>query len=301
MLSGSLLLLLGFGGIAGVVYMLFFDRSHALELLDRRMAMQNEPAPAIVRRSRRRLTMPAFVMPLLTQAEIEPTPQMLGIIGGILALAVSLAFAISGAILALVILVAAPIGVFTYVRIRARRRTDAVVEAFPLYVDGVRQLMNIGNSLPQALMRTLPTASAPIQRLFGPTMRRVELGAPIAESIQQLADRVAIPEVAMLAAAVRTNLRFGGSMTTVLNNLSAVVRERLRIKRELTSATAEAKVSTQMLVAIPLVLIAILFSTSPNHRNFFLNDPRGHHEAIFAAVMQTIGTILMMRMKRLPL
>lgn len=300
MLSGALFLLLGLGGIAGVVYVLFFDRSHALQLLDRRMGMQEEAAPLIARRPRRRLTMPEFVAPLLARAEIEPTPQMLAILGGILALAVSLTFAVAGFFLALLILAAGPVIAILYIRMRAQRRTDAVVEALPLYVDGVRQLMSIGNSLPQALMRTMPTSAPPIQRLFGPTMRRVELGAPVGDSIQQLADRILIPEVAMLAAAIRTNLRFGGSMTSVLTNLSMAVRERMRIKRELISATSEAKVSTQVLVAIPLVLVVILFTTSPAHRHFFLYETRGHHEAIFAAVMQAIGTVAMMRIKRLP-
>lgn len=299
MLTGALFLLLGLGGIGCVAYALFFDRSHALERLDRRMAAQDEPTPVVVRRAPRQLTMPLLAAPLLARAEVEPTPQLLGILGGILALAVSLAFALSGLLMALIILVAGPATAIFYVRMRAQSRTDTLIEALPLYVDGVRQLMNIGNSLPQALMRTLPASPPPIQRLFGPAIRRVELGAPVGDSIQQLADRVAIPEIAMLAAAVRTNLRFGGSMTTVLNNLAQAVRERMRIKRELASATAEAKVSTQVLVAIPLILTAFMFSTSPAHRHFFMSDTRGHHEAIFAAVMQAIGTVIMMRMKRL--
>lgn len=303
MLSGAVFLLFGLGGIAAVVYMLFFDRSHALERLDRRMAVQDGPAPVpvVARRPRRQLTMPAFVAPLLARAEIEPTPQLFAIIGGVLALGTSLAFALLGVLVALIALTAGIVALIVYVRIRAERRTDALIEALPFYVDGVRQLMNIGTSLPQALTRSLPAAAVPIQRTFSPAARRIELGAPVGDSIQQLADRIAVPEVAMLAAAIRTNLRFGGSMTSVLNNLSQVVRERTRVKRELASATAEAKISTQLLVAIPLLLIVGLFLTSPTHRAFFLHDPRGHHQAIFAAVMQAIGTVLMVRMKRLPL
>jgi tight adherence protein B len=129
--------------------------------------------------------------------------------------------------------------------------------------------------------------------------RRIELGAPVAESMQQVADRLRVPEMAMLAAAIRVNVRFGGSMTTVLSNLGQIVRERLRIKRELRSATSEIKVSTWVLIAMPLVAMALLFTINPNYIDFFVRDPRGHRLAIIAFVLQCLGMLVMRRMMRI--
>jgi tight adherence protein B len=300
-LIGILLLLLGIGGIAGAGYVALSDRAQNLTELDRRIAVRRQPVLPIARaaRTRRALTLPDRFGPLLARAQIEPTPQMISIILGMLALSASLAFAIGGIIpaIATVALLGAipPI----YINARAQYRTNAFTNALPFYIDAVRQLMSIGNSLPQALMRAMPTAAEPIQALLGPAARRIELGAPVGESIQQLADRLAIAELAMLAAAIRSNLRFGGSMATILNNLSQIMRERIRINRELSAAIAEVKISTQVLIAIPIVLIVLLFSTSPIYRTFFFSDPRGHHMAFLAAILQGIGMIIMMRIKRL--
>jgi tight adherence protein B len=243
--------------------------------------------------------MPQRFAPLLARAEIEPTPQMLSILIGVWALIVSLVFALGGFFFALIVAGGLASLPWFYVRMIANRRTNALIDALPFYIDGVRQLMSVGNSLPQALMRAMTNAAEPVQTVLGPAARRIELGAPIGESLQQLADRLAIAELSMLAAAVRTNLRFGGSMATILANLSQIMRERIRINRELSSATAEVKISTQMLIAIPLCLIALLFTISPIYRIFFFNDPRGHHMAIVAAVLQVIGMVIMTRMKRL--
>lgn len=300
MLIGGLLLLIGFGGCAGVAYaVLSADRTRGLDDLDRRIALRADAPVETVRRQRRQLTVPVHIAPLLARAQIEPTPPMMAILGGVFALSFAIVFALTGVVAALITVVAMAFGVVTYVRGRARRRTEALVDALALYVDGVRQLMNVGNSLSQALMRALPTAAPPIQVFFGPAARRIELGAPIGESMQQLADRIAVPEIAMLAAAIRVNLRFGGSLAGILSNLSAIIRERVRIKRELSSATAEVQISAQILIGIPLILVAVTFVTNPSYRTFFFVDPRGQHMAIFAIVLQMIGVAVMMRLKRL--
>jgi tight adherence protein B len=300
-LIGALLLLLGIVGIAGVGYVAFSDRAQNLTELDRRIGIRPPPIAPTQRapRAPRTLSIPQRFAPLLTRAQIELTPKIMGILVGVLAVSFSLAFAIGGIVIALIIAAALAALPVVYVRIVAERRTTALVNALPFYIDGVRQLMSVGNSLPQALIRAMVNAAEPIQTIFGPTARRIELGAPVGESIQQLADRLVIPEISMLAAAVRTNLRFGGSMATILNNLSHIMRERIRINRELGSATAEVKVSTQVLIAIPLALVVLLFSTSPIYRTFFMSDPRGHHMAVYAAGLQAIGIIVMMRLKRL--
>jgi tight adherence protein B len=299
----TLFLFVGILGLGGVGIVLLSARRREQVVLDRRMGGQmglRIEAPVVVVRQRRALvTMPRRMNPLLAQAQIEPTPQLLAILIGVLALSFAISLAIGGLFIGLVVVAAEAGLIVIYVNARARRRRDTLIDAMPFYLDGVRQLMSIGNSLPQALQRALPTAAATVQSFLGPATRRIELGAPVADSMQLLADRLAIPEVAMLAAAIRVNIRFGGPMASILGNLAQIVRERLRIKRELASATAEVKVSTQLLVALPLLLTAFLLTSNPAYRAFFFNDPRGHRLAIIAAVMQGVGIMIMMRMKRM--
>src|SRR3546814_1927492 len=66
-------------------------------------------------------------------------------------------------------------------------------------------------------------------------------------------DLLRVPEISMLAAAIRTNMRYGGSISAVLLNLANILRERIRIKRELKAAISEAKISGRVLIVMPLV------------------------------------------------
>jgi tight adherence protein B len=233
------------------------------------------------------------------RAQLDPTPQQLALLAGAFPLFFALVLGLAGLAFALLATAAMAATIILYVRARARRGIEALIDSLPVYLDGVRQLMVVGNSLSQALIRALPAAADPVRSYLGGAIRRIELGAPIGDSLQQAADRLAVPEIAMLSAAVRANLRFGGPIATILGNLAQILRERLRIKRELASATAEARVSTKMLIAFPLLLSLFLLTTNPAYRHFFFVDPRGHRLAAIASALQLIGMMLMLRLQRL--
>jgi len=186
-----------------------------------------------------------------------------------------------------------------WLRGRARKRTDALIEALPYYIDGVRQLQSIGNSLTQSLERAMPDAPPVVQEYFAQAIRRIEMGAPVGETLQQLAHRLQIAEVSMLAAAVKTNLRFGGSASTVLTNLAHILRERVRVKRELTAATSEAKVSARVLITMPLLCMGMLFLINPAYPTFFTTDSRGHVMILLATSLQATGILVIRRLTRL--
>ncbi len=285
--------------IAGLVaYHVAGDRGRALAHLDRRIGNYAAPVAAPIRRHGP-VPVPELVAPLLAQAQIELTPRSLGILAGVTAAGFLFTLLLLGPTAALLTVALPTIAAIGYVRHRARRRIDGLIEALPSYIDTVRQLISVGNSLAQALVRAVPTSPRAVQTYLASTVRRIELGAPVSDSFQQVADRLRIPEMSMLAAAIRVNIRFGGPMTAVLANLGKVVRERIRIKRELRAATAEIKVSTWVLTAMPLAAMLMLFIINPAYLDFFLNDPRGHRWALIAAILQGLGMLVMRRLMRL--
>ncbi len=298
MLSGLAFILLALIIVAAAGYEMLVGRSQEVATLERRLASSSARTVA-QSRHRRVVPVPEMLEPLLARAQLEITTRSLGIGAGSIILAAAVALLLAGPVAAIVVLLLPSFLVLAYVRARARKRSEAMIDALPFYVDGVRQLLTVGNSLAQALPRALADAPAPVQSYLAPTMRRLDLGAPVGEAMQQLADRLQIPEIAMLSAAIRTNLRFGGSMTAVLANLSLILRERLRIKRDLRAATSEVRVSTRVLIAMPIVTLVVIMLANPGYINFFFEDPRGPTMAMVAMGMQAAGMLVMNRMMRL--
>lgn len=298
MVKGVAFLLLGLLLLTAVAVSLLFLRARKMAELDRRLARLSPAGEALARRSTP-LSTPDRIAPLLARAQIDLTNRLVGIAAGVATLIALFLLLLAGPVALLAFLLAAPALLYAWVSRRARRRTEALVDALPFYIDAVRQMQAVGNSLPQALERSLGEAPDIVRAYLAPMARRLELGAPAADAMQQLADRLRVPEMSMLAAAIRTSVRYGGSISATLSNLAAILRERLRIKRELRAATSEAKVSSRVLIAMPLVAMALLMAMNPAYIDFFLADPRGHKLAVVALGLQAAGMLVMRRVMRL--
>lgn len=283
----------------GALLYVFAGQAQANAALDRRLAYFAAPRSNAPANPSAPISVPEMLAPLFAQAQLEVTRRQLQICaGGAIALVV-IALLVAGPALAVAVMVGLPVGALAWLRGRARKRTDALIEALPYYIDGVRQLQSVGNSLTQSLERAMPDAPLPVRTYFAQAIRRLEMGAPAGDTLQQLANRLQIAEVSMLAAAVKTNLRFGGSVGTVLTNLANILRERVRVKRELNAATSESKVSAKVLIAMPLLCMAMLFLINPNYIDFFLHDGRGHVMILIAMTLQASGILVIRRQMRL--
>lgn len=298
MLSGVAFLILGLLVLAGIGYLVLTEQRRDQARLDRRLNGIAARAPA-ASPLLAPVTVPEMLAPLLAQAQVEFTMRALGIAAGVLLLLALFALLLAGPVLALLLLLTPPAVLLFWIRHRAYQRTSALIEALPHYIDAVRQMQTVGSSLSQAIERALHEAPEIVRSFLGPVARKLELGAPVSDAMQQQADRLHIPEISMLAAAIRTNSRYGGSITTILLNLAGILRERIRIKRDLLAATSEARVSGRVLIAMPFIAVAILFSLSPSYPAFFLHDPRGHSMALTAFFLQGLGVLVMRRMMRL--
>ncbi|WP_232495842.1 type II secretion system F family protein [Novosphingobium kaempferiae] len=298
MVKGGAYLLLALLILGAMAWHWFSQRTRDRVVLDRRLEAIATPdaAPA---RPIIAVTVPERIAPLLAQAQVEITFGAVQALTGGMLIATLIVLLLFGPAAAVVLVVGVPMAVLSWLQGRARKRIEALAEALPLYLDGVRQLQAVGNSLSQALARALADAPETVQSYFAPVGRRLAMGAPVAETMQQLADRLQVPEVSMIAAAIRTNLRYGGSIATVFGNLSNILRERVRIRRDLQAATSEAKVSARVLIAMPLLAMVLLVGMNRAYIEFFIDDPRGRTMSMVAIVLELIGIMIIRRMMRL--
>ena len=297
MLRGVAFLLLGLLILAVIAVALLARRARERAQLDRRLSGLSSGSALPMLRAPP-LSVPETIAPLLARAQIDITSRTLGLVAGCSALLALFLLLLAGPVITLAMIVVLPLALFLWVRRRAHRQIEALVDALPFYIDAVRQLQTVGASLAQALERALNEAPAIVRSYLLPMARRLELGASAGEAMQQIADRLRVPEMSMLAAAIRTNLRYGGSVTAILANLAAILRDRIRIKRELKAATSEAKVSSRVLIAMPLVAMALLMASNPAYLDFFLSDPRGHRLGVIAIALQLAGILVMRRVMR---
>jgi tight adherence protein B len=126
-----------------------------------------------------------------------------------------------------------------------------------------------------------------------PTVRRINNGAGLADSLERCAAELDLYELHLLATATRTNLRFGGSMTAILRNIIENIRKRAAIERELRSNTAQIRASAWVLGLLPIVVASVVMLTNRTYARWFAETTSGHHMIYYAVVSQALGAYCM--------
>ncbi len=145
----------------------------------------------------------------------------------------------------------------------------------PGFLDRVRQLLSVGNSLPVAFARAVQGAPAPLGSFFAPALRRMNNGASFLDTIHQSANDIDLYEMRLFAAAVTVNTRFGGSLTHSLNNLVLYLRKRTSIERELRASTTQIRASAWCLALLPVGVATMILMQNPEYATWFLAHPTG--------------------------
>jgi tight adherence protein B len=74
--------------------------------------------------------------------------------------------------------------------------------------------------------------------------------------------------------------------------MSSVVRERFKLRRQVRTYTAEARLSSYVLSSLPFAALAALYVLKPDYIMPLFTDPQGHRMLGFAAILQVVGYVV---------
>jgi len=88
-------------------------------------------------------------------------------------------------------------------------------------------------------------------------------------------------------------------METVLSNISNAIREHDNAQRELVALTAETRLSSWILSALPVLIALMLAASNPQYIRGMLLDEGGRWMLIVAFALDVAGTMILLRMGRI--
>jgi tight adherence protein B len=264
-----------------------------------RPALGREDDEPILPRQRAELRVPLRVRRLLARADMTLRRDLLVIWAGLVVIAGTLGAVLlqplAGLALALVVL-GLPVWHITRT---AKKRMAKLAEGLPSFLEALRQLAISGNSLQQAVIKGVQGAEPDVRRYMLSLERRLLNGGQVPDALEALANRLAAPELHMLAISVRINLKHGGRIAPVLANVAAVLRDQLRVQRELRSATAETRWSGMVASGLPPLAALGICLLNPSYPEFFLHTPNGHKLLAVALGFEFTGILEMRRIMKL--
>jgi tight adherence protein B len=150
-------------------------------------------------------------------------------------------------------------------RTMQQRRLQAFERHLPDAIDIMAGSLEAGSSLPMSLELVAREIPAPVSTEFSRALREVSLGMALDDALVNMQERIDSDDLDMLATAVAIQFRVGGNLADVLKVIAHTIRERVRIRGDIRSLTAQQTMSANILVILPVVLAVLLFILNPTY------------------------------------
>ena len=105
------------------------------------------------------------------------------------------------------------------------------------------------------------------QRMSGElsrVVREVQLGIPMIEALGKMVHRNDSEDMRLMLTAVQIQQQVGGNLAQILDSIEYTIRERIRIKGEIRTLTAQQRLSGYVVGFLPIALALFLFVAAPS-------------------------------------
>jgi tight adherence protein B len=182
-----------------------------------------------------------------------------------------------------------------YVRFKRNSRMNKFEEQFPEAIDLLARALRAGHALTTGLSMVAEEMREPAGPEFRELFDQQNFGMPLEAALKAFADRIPTIDARFFVTAVLTQREAGGNLSEVLDNLSSIIRDRFRVKRQVRVISAHGRITGWILSALPVSLGLFFAFTSPNTYKTFYTDPLGIKMIVFALVMQILGVMVIKR------
>jgi tight adherence protein B len=151
--------------------------------------------------------------------------------------------------------------------------------------------LRAGFSFQQALELVSKEMDGPLAMEFSKTLREINFGTTTEQALLNMASRVESDNLDLMITAVLIQRQIGGNLAEILDNISNTLRERIRIKGEIKTLTAQGRISGMIIGFLPPVLIAVLLLLNPSYIGILIQKKIGILILSAGAVSEIIGVI----------
>jgi tight adherence protein B len=185
------------------------------------------------------------------------------------------------------------------VRRMARRRSALFSDQLPDALDLMRAALQAGHGLMAAMSVVAEEFPDPVAQEFRDVTEEVRLGRPLREALDSLAERVGNPDLALLEVGILIAQEIGGNLAEVLDKISHTIRERFEIERDIKVLTAQGRLSSSLITALPFLVGGAMMILNPDYLAPILQTKMGWYMLTYAAVSLLAGHFMIRRIVRI--
>ncbi len=263
-----------------------------------RLWVDGHEAATVVPQNRRTDGLKASLERLRRQADWQAplSSLVLGLFGTVVAAFLAGVLLAQSVLMGLAGATAAAVGLSIWIgrRIDQRRALfeNQLLDALSLAARSLRA----GHPLSGAFQLIVEEMPDPIREVFAQICQEQELGVRLEDALRRAALCSESEDLRFFAASVIIQLRTGGNLADMMERLSEVIRERLRLTRRVRVLTTQTQYSKRVLIAMPFIVFAMLQVVNAEYISLLYTTETGRMMIALGAVLVVVGNTIMNRM-----
>jgi tight adherence protein B len=225
-----------------------------------------------------RVTMPAVQIVALTAAGAVFLAWVLLLISG-------------SSLLAAAGLIGVPVVVRTVLKQKLAAQRKQFMDQLADNLQVIASALRAGHSFIGALTVSVNEAPEPTKSEFESVLADEQLGVPLEEGFDTVARRMDCRDIEQVRLVATLQRETGGNTAEVLERVADTVRERSELRRQISSLTAQGRMSRWIVTALPVVLIFAINLVNPDYMKPLFETSAGKGMLVLAALLITAGSL----------
>ena len=188
---------------------------------------------------------------------------------------------------------------FLHIKMKRKKRLNKFLQLLPDALDLMSRGLSAGHAFTESLQMVASEMPEPISSEFRKTYEEQNLGLSLKLALENFVHRIPLLDLRMCVTAVLIQRETGGNLSELLEKVAHTIRERFRIMEDLKTMTLSSRWSAWLLCALPIFLAVYVSVMNPGYMDVMWLDPRGHKLLALAAIMQTLGMLMVQKIMKI--
>ncbi len=182
-----------------------------------------------------------------------------------------------------------------YMNRRHKSRLAKLNAQLPEALTMISNSLKAGFGLLQSLSVASEQLQHPISTEFARTIHEMNIGSGVEEAMIALGERSDSYDLDIVITAILVQRTVGGNLGEILDNVAGTMRERIRIRGEIETLTAQQKLTGIVIGLLPLA-VGIMFTViSPGYIDPLFTTVLGKVMLVMAVVLEVVGIMIIQR------
>lgn len=181
------------------------------------------------------------------------------------------------------------------IKFAQEKKKERIENQIPAALSLMRNSLEAGFSFLQSMEVISDEMDPPISEEFGRVLHELKVGKDLAIAMNNMLERIQSDEMRLVVIAVLIQREVGGNLGEIIDVILETIKDRIQIKGEIRTLTAQGRLSAVIVTLLPVFLGLIMYFMNPQYMIPFFESKVGQSAIGFAIFWDLIGIYIISR------